>query len=98
MPRNEMLGVLKGTGDGYGQLTLDDILRTSFYFGVSFEACYYRIKELAPRRTPEWAKAYRPLKRAQTLGLNHDRILTKHSFLACHILNMVGWFVRPIPM
>ena len=48
MPEDELRVQIDSLHPGDGELTFDDVLKIADYFGTSFRACYYRIRNLFP--------------------------------------------------
>lgn len=78
MPLEEMQKHAARYEDENGYVSMDDILRMAEYFGVSFQACYYRVaynlKKVEGHKDPgkiaHKLKHYKPDKRRCELGLN----------------------------
>ena len=73
MPRKEMVKQVMINQKGRF-LSFDEILKISDYFGVSFQACLYRIKSCVPSSlAPRWredSKKFKPNQRRNMIGLN----------------------------
>ena len=78
MPHDEIRRLAVQYEDENGHVAFDDILRMAEYFGVSFQACLYRVAynlkkvegHKEPGRIVHKLKHYKPDKRRTDLGLN----------------------------
>ena len=78
MPRDEMIHQIELRGRGDEPLSLDDILIIAEYFGTSFSACYYRIKDICGWYAVPGEKAkrkYKPKQRRDKLGFSDLTLL-----------------------
>ena len=78
MPRDEMIRQIELRGRGDEPLSLDDILIIAEYFGTSFSACYFRIKDICGWYAVPDEKArkkYRPRQQRDKLGFSDLMLL-----------------------
>lgn len=77
MPKDELrLEINKRTKNG--KISLDDVLVISDHFGTSFQACFYRIRQIFPYLIPYHStsqlKKYHPDRKRENLGLNNLKL------------------------
>ncbi len=78
MPEDEVKKQINIISPDDEDLSLEDVLLMADYFGTSFRACYYRIRNLYPHLIRNYSKKdlnkYRPEDRRKELGLSHKKL------------------------
>lgn len=78
MPYDELKKQIVGRERHNENITDDDVLIIADYFGVSFEACYYRIRNqfpyLLPYKDQREIRKYLPDRRRKELGLSYVKL------------------------
>lgn len=78
MPEDELRVQINSLHPSDGELTFDDVLEIADYFGTSFRACYYRIRNLFPYLIAYYSSKklgkYKPEKRRKELGFSYIKL------------------------
>ena len=78
MPKDELRVQIDSLHPSDGELTFDDVLKIADYFGTSFRACYYRIRNLFPYLIAYYSSKelgkYKPEKRRKELGFSYTKL------------------------
>ena len=78
MPEDELRVQIDSLHPSDGELTFDDVLKIADYFGTSFRACYYRIRNLFPYLIAYYSSKelgkYKPEKRRKELGFSYTKL------------------------
>lgn len=78
MPEDELRAQVNSIHSEDTELTFDDVLKIADYFGTSFRACYYRIRNLFPFLIAYYSgkelSKYKPEKRRKELNLSYAKL------------------------
>lgn len=88
MPEDELRVQINSLHPSDGELTFDDVLEIADYFGTSFRACYYRIRNLFPYLIAYYSSKklgkYKPEKRRKELGFSYIKLYEGFCNVAGH--------------